>query len=479
MKKSTLIDLLSKLSHKEIKEFNEYVRSPFFNKNQSIIKLYDYLKVQYPEFDKDKVEKKFVYSKLFPKIKYNDGFMRTLIFNLCSLAEDYLSYIRYKGSYYKDKINLLYELNDRHIDHLFERNIHAISKKLDEQVIRDIDYYDDKYNVENEKYTYYFRTKPDAYEKTFKEVNMTAMMNYLLINHLTSAINDYIRLLNFKNMYNVDLGLGQFESFFKAIDPKLFRDVPCVIISYYGMMLFSKEDDISNFYTIKTLLEKYENSLDKNHVYNICQNLINYCNRNMNKGHPELLRERFEIYKLGIDKKILPIHDKSNFRFFTNIVETALRLKEFEWVKKFMKDHKSLLPPEIRDNTYNYSLAMYEFAAGNFENALELLSKIRYNDVYHKLKCKSLLTMLYYELDYSELLLSHIDTFNHFIINDKLLNKERKKYYSVFIKYVKRIENLKHTGYKDEAENLKKMINADQTVYYKDWLTEKLDEIIK
>ena len=479
MKKSILIDLLSKLSQKEIKEFGEYVSSPYFNKNQSIIKLYDYLKTQYPEFEKNKVEKKFVYSKLFPKIKYNDGFMRTLIFSLCSLAEDYLSYIRYKSSYYKDKINLLFELNDRHIDSLFERNVHAISKKLDQEVIRDIDYYDYKYNIENEKYLYYYRTKPDAYEKTFKVVNMTAMMNYQTISYLTSAINDYTRLLNFKNMYNVDFELGQIEKFFDAIDPKHFYNIPCVIISYYGMMLFLKENDISVFYKLKDLLEKYENSLDRNHVYNICQNLINYCNRNMIKGHPELLRERFEIYKLGIDKKIFPIQDKTNFRFFTNVVETALRLKEFEWAKEFMKDHKSFLPPEIRDNTYNYSLAMYEFTAGNYENALKLLSKIRYNDVYHKLKCKSLITMLYYELDYPDLLLSHIDTFNHFIINDHLLNNERKKYYSSFIKYVKRIDKIRSGNNLSDAEDQKKKINEDKAVYYKDWLLEKLDELVK
>jgi hypothetical protein len=479
MKKSTLIDLLSKLSQKEVKEFGEYIGSPFFNKNQSIIRLYDYLRTQYPLFEKEKVAKKFVYSKLFPKIKYNDGFMRTLIFSLCTLAEDYLSYIRFKNTYYKEKLFLLFELNDRHIDRLFERNVHAISKKLDEEVVRDIDYYEDKYNLENEKYTYYFRKKPDAYEKTFKEVSMSAMMNYLTVSYLTSAINDYNRLLNFKNMYNVDFDLGQIEKLFEAIDPKHFRDIPCVIISYYGMMLFLKENDISNFYTIKELLGKYESSLDRNHVYNISQNLINYCNRNMNKGHPELLRERFEIYKMGIEKKIFPIQGKTNFRFFTNVTETAVKLKEFEWAQHFIKKFKNQLPEDIRENTCNYSLSLYEFASGNFEKSLEFLSRVRYNDVYHKLKCKSLIAMLYYELDYNEQLLSHIDAFNHFIINDQLVNNERKRIYSGFIRYVKKIERIRQKNLAGEAEKMLKKITDDQRVFYKDWLIEKLDECIK
>ncbi len=58
MKKTMLIELLSKLSVKEIKELNEYVSSPFFNRNQSIIRLCNYLKLQHPSFDQEKIEKK-------------------------------------------------------------------------------------------------------------------------------------------------------------------------------------------------------------------------------------------------------------------------------------------------------------------------------------------------------------------------------------------------------------------------------------
>lgn len=477
--KSTLIELLSKLSQKEVKELGEYVSSSFFNKNQSVIKLYEYLRTQYPEFKSDKIGKKIVFQKLFPNIRYNDGFMRTLIFSLCTLAEDYLSYIRYKSQYFKDKTYLLYELNDRHINHLLERNLHSVSKRLDKEVIHDFEYFEDRYNVENEKYVYYYRTRPDAYEKTFKAVKLAEMMKYLTASYLISAMSDYVRLLNFKNMYNIEFDLEQVEKFLKVIEPSQFSGVPGVMISYYSMMLLLKEDDVSNFYTLKSLIIKHEKELDRGHVYNIMQNLLNYCNRNMDKGHPEFLRERFEIYKLGIERKILPAHDRSNFRFFTNCLETALRLKEFDWAKNFIKEHKALLPDEIRDNTINYSNALYNSAIGNHEIALEQLSKVKYNDVYHKLKCRALLTMLYYELDYSELLLSHADSFNHFVVNDRLLNKTRKKYYSNFVKYVMRFDKMRSAGRVDEAQNLKMKIRNDQTVYYKDWLLEKLDELIK
>ena len=58
MKKSILIEILSTFSRKEIREFSEYVSSPFFNKNQSIIKLSNYLRIRHPAFEKSVVEKK-------------------------------------------------------------------------------------------------------------------------------------------------------------------------------------------------------------------------------------------------------------------------------------------------------------------------------------------------------------------------------------------------------------------------------------
>jgi uracil phosphoribosyltransferase len=165
-----------------------------------------------------------------------------------------------------------------------------------------------------------------------------------------------------------------------------------------------------------------------------------------------------------------------HFRFYTTVTETALILSEFEWAQNFINSYKDKLPEDIRENTFNYANAMFEFAAGNFSTSLEILSKISYNDVYHKIKCKCLLAMLYYELGYNDQLLSHIDSFNHFIINDRFLNKERKKYYSNFIRYIKKIERIRQYNLFDNIEAQKQKITTDNTLYYKDWLLKKLDE---
>ncbi len=193
---------------------------------------------------------------------------------------------------------------------------------------------------------------------------------------------------------------------------------------------------------------------------------------------PTLLEpEVFDLYKKGLAKGILPFHGTSLFRFYTTVTETALKLREFEWAQNFINDHKSRLPLKIRENSYNYARALYDFESGNYTEALETLSVVKYNDVYHKLKCKCLIAMLYYELGYTVQLLSHIDAFNHFIMNDKLLNKERKKMYSAFIKYLKKIDSVRLFFNRSNFEKLWSKIETENSVYNKKWLLKKMEEM--
>lgn len=477
MKKSILIEILSTFSRKEIREFSEYVSSPFFNKNQSIIKLSNYLRIRHPAFEKSEVEKKAVFAAIFPGVKYNDGFMRTLISVLSAIAENYLSYTRYKNSFYKDKTFLLYELNDRQLDRQIEKNLKNIERKLDAEKVKDYEYYLDKYNLENEKYLYYIRKRPDVYEKIVKKTGLKEMTDYLSIFYFSSIAGDYTRLYNLKTIYNYDFDTSRINKFIEIFSEDTLKEVPAALISYYELLLFINKDDLANYYRIKEQLELYEDTLDRDHVYNIYINLINFCSRKAASGHDELESEVFELYKRGIEKNILPYHGTSHFRFFTTVTETALKLKEFEWTKNFITDYKNRLPEALRENAFNYARALYEFESGNYSLSLEILAKVKYNDVYHKLKCKCLTAMLYFELGYSVQLMAHIDAFNHFIINDILLNSERKKTYSAFIKYLKKIERNKLFLNKKNYTALFLKITAESDVYNKKWLLKKMDEL--
>ena len=54
---NTLLGMLSKFNPREFKEFGEFVKSPFFNKNIHVKQLYEYLKKFYPDFKDKRLDK--------------------------------------------------------------------------------------------------------------------------------------------------------------------------------------------------------------------------------------------------------------------------------------------------------------------------------------------------------------------------------------------------------------------------------------
>lgn len=58
MKNSKLIELLKAFSKEELLEFQEFVASPYFNKNDDLVKLVNYLSEAGPDYPIDKIKKR-------------------------------------------------------------------------------------------------------------------------------------------------------------------------------------------------------------------------------------------------------------------------------------------------------------------------------------------------------------------------------------------------------------------------------------
>ena len=477
MYKSTLIEYLRKFTAKEIREFGEFVHSPFFNKNESVIKLFEYLRKQYPVFDERKLEKEYVYGKIFPNVEYSDGFMRTLMFDLSALAESYLAYTRYKESHFTEKKFLLYELNERELDNLIKRKMKEILKGFEGIRVRDADYYYDKFMIEYEYFYYLNRINLDKIEKFINRTYVEDMFNDLTYFYLFYAIKHYIYFLTTRSMYSIDIKTELLEDIVKSLKPQYLQEVPAISLYYDILMLLVKEDETSYFYKVKKKVVEFEDRLNRYEITGAYINLENYCKRMIRKGKTDFVRELFEIYKVYLEKKVYSLQNEMSAKFYRGVVDTALKLKEFEWTKEFIEKYKRELTSDSRENTYYYSLALYEFALKNFEKSLELLSKVKYTEIYHKTELRCLITALYYELNAEDSLLSHIDSFRHFLTNDKLIPAERKQYYSSFIKYTKNLNALREKDKKAEVHYLYKRVQEDPAVYNKEWLLEKLAEL--
>ncbi|MBK7253137.1 MAG: hypothetical protein IPI04_04255 [Ignavibacteria bacterium] len=95
MLKSSLLEIIRTFTKQELAKFEDFVRSPYFNKKENVTKLFLEIKKYAPEFKSENLEKEIVWQKIFSKVKYNYGIMKNLIFDLNKLAVKFIELENY------------------------------------------------------------------------------------------------------------------------------------------------------------------------------------------------------------------------------------------------------------------------------------------------------------------------------------------------------------------------------------------------
>ena len=178
-----------------------------------------------------------------------------------------------------------------------------------------------------------------------------------------------------------------------------------------------------------------------------------------------------------LDKNILP-NGQLNPWSFKNAVQIALRLGEYEWSEKFIKDYTSKLPSEFRDNALSYNLALVYFYQKKYNDVIQQLQSVEYEDIVYNLNAKSILLLAYYELDADDALLSLMDSFKTYLHRHKDIAQNKRTHYLNSMKYIKKLMKL-NKGDSLEIENIKKEMEEDRKIGIASerWILEKLTEM--
>lgn len=480
----TLLGILGKFNPKEFKEFGEFVKSPFFNKNIHVKHLYDYLKKFYPDFKDKKLDKEVVFKNLFGGKKYNDGFLRTVIYNLGKLAEDYLAYINFRKDDLNRGLNLLKELNERKLEKVFLRYYSEIEEDINNVLYHDPEYFLKKYELYNQREIYMDWSK--FKQKNFKNYTLntvTYIDDELTSYYLSKALNHYRFMLD-KNMYEqVEHNYDFIEHIMEYLMKKdvFFKEKIKIKLHLYEVLLI-KEKKEEYFKILKDILINSKAKLSRSDLYSLHNVLQSYCVYQNYNNKPEYVKERFELYKICIGQKLYSATEHIYFDdlMFGNIVNTAIAVNEFTWAEVFIEQYKNAISPDNMDVVINYSYARVHFGKGEFEKALWYLNSIKtIKHIQYKLPVRDLTLMTFYELNLLSQSAYQIDSYRHFLTNNKsALSEERFERIMSFLKFYTKLVKNKEKGSIKELEKLKKELENITNTLEKNWLIRKTGELI-
>ena len=479
MKNTKIIELLKTFTEKELGGFGDFVSSKYFNQNEKIIKLFEILKKNSPDFDSDEIAKGNVYAKIFGKKKYEDEKMRTLISNLMKLCKKYLIQLNIESKSQHMNLHLLSQLKERGQKTLFDYEYNKLKTSLDQYNFKERDYYFIKYYMELELYF----SDPTAIKDTYLQQPLIENVsdNFEML-FLLDALDINYNKLTRKSKLNYNPEFVFFDVIKSKIESNDFPDTPIIPLKYYIFMCVQNPLQEEYYEKAEKIFYNNLDVISPNEKAYINTGLINYCWLRVGLGDEKYFRKVFELYKVGLEEGMYFYENKYLLTsLFNGIIKCSCYLKELNWLFKFIYEYKNKLAPEQRKEAVNVAYSKYYFEKKDFDSALKHINKINASSSLLKLEIKILTIKILFELDYVESVYSSIDSIKHFFKSNKLLHPAIIEQGHAFAKAIKKLTDLKEKNDKKELGYFRKQINEnnDLGMIIARWITEKIDETIK
>lgn len=480
MNNSSLLQLLKKFDKQQLKDFNNFVKSPFFNSNKALISLYEYIRKQYPVYEPAKLEKQYISSKIFGKAEYNDGFFRVLMSNLQSLAEEYLTYTGMQREPQMKNKYLLTELNRLGENKLAERILKKELETLEDASPAHPDDYLGLYNMAFFR-RYFYSTKFTVSKSSKPDTWIYDEQKYLIYYFLLRLLADHFYHLNQQNVINYKPRLYFLDEASDFLEHnKEFLESPVLNITYLRVLLL-KNNRLEDFRRLKENFIEIFDKLGRKDNFNTISVILNFCFRNFYEtGNEDMMRERLNILRFALGKGLTSFEDNEPFdsQWFFNIISTGFELGETVWTEEFLNKYKAEVESEKENFLVNIGMAFLSFNKGEYGDSLEYISRIRkIGSASEKFSIKIHQMRVYYEMDMIEQAESAADTFRHVLQNDKVISEFNSVLFRNFHTFYSRMLMMLRKPAKADKAKLRSELLRTNNTFHKNWLLNKVDEL--
>lgn len=468
MRDTKLYKSLVQLSARELNRLHRFIISPYFNSNQAIINLFEWVRKDLRGDQEIELSKENLWVICFPNEEYNDGRFRKLQSDLLRLVEEYYAQETFESNPIHKAKYLLEAIYENKLENLQSSALKTAQRLADNQKLRPASYYYYQYEIEQSNYDL-GRSHAERSSKS----NIEDIAQNLDRFYLAEKLRYYCTILNHQHVAALDYKMLFIDEIIQHVEEHGYEDVPPIRVYYQILQTYKHPENRVHYDILRELITKYIHYFPEPQIKEILDAAFNYCILKSNTGSLEFVRELFNLYIEALESKLIFVKDQITPWSYKNIVTAGLRLNEFEWVENFIYKYSLLMDKKFRENALTFNLAQLYFYKKDYSKVISQLSQVDYDDMTYNLNSKTLLMASYYELDEIEALGSLLDTFRVYLSRNKELPTTRRKHYLNTISIVRKLSKVIH-GDTKEIEKLKKEIENTQGVVSKNWILEKL-----
>ncbi len=473
MYSNKLYSSLSYFDKYEQNRLNKYINSPYFNKNESLVFLFEILIKHINKERKgskfEEIDKLELWNKIYPDKKFNDVRFRKLNSELLKLVEGFLAQQTYEANSLYQATHFLEAIGRKKMSNLYSSAIRTARRLSEQQEHKPADYFYYQYQIERN----YYELTSKEYRKSARQ-NIEEIANNLDRFYLGEKLKYYCSVLSHQYFVSHEYKLLFMEEIISHIEKIDYEAIPQISVYYQIYKTQIEVDNVDHYYKLKELLDKHSSIFPENEANIIYEHALNYCIRKINEGKQQFFKEYFDVYVDLLNNELILTEGELDPWHFKNIIAAATRLEKYNWTEKFIHDYKERLPEESRENAISFNLARLYFFQEKYDKVISLLNEVEYDDITYNIGSKALLVKTFFETNEIEVLFSISDSFRVYLQRNKNIPSQRKQIYLNLIKFTKKLAKLT-PGDKKGIDKIKKEIEKTDSGI-DPWILEKIKE---
>lgn len=490
-----LIQILKGFTETDIENFNNFIKSPFFNKEISLVKFYEIVISFHPSYDLKQFNREnliLMYSNFKDnKKRISESTLTNLFADLLNLCYEYLAQCAFQVTRFEKDLKLIAELVGRNNKKISSALIDKLVKKIStgDHYIKDLFVI---FNLQTLKDDFLSESNVRDFVKIDSMLKSKfETTNYFFYFCFVNMFSAYLGNISLCDYLKIDYRKTPYGKFFNDIfpDDKIFKIISSGIakknyfyenylkLFWYYYQIKLKKDIPNNLKFYKYSLDKISSKLhidEKFNFYTIIWSL-----HHLSLEIPDIEIMEFEFYDDYLKNEGFYSNgfEHLTLRNFLFLFNRAFATNRIEWGNKFIEKYSVKLNPVYKDSALNFRDALFETIVNkNYNLALQKLSKCKdENEITLKRDIIFLYIIIFYDLKNKEMVKCYVSKLKVIIKNKKTPELEIEIINS-FLKPINILLNSKLHLSKLNSEKLIMEIKKSKFVLFKQWFIFQLNK---
>lgn len=462
-----LLQLFQALQPTDLPRLRKFLQSPYFNRREDVLLLYDYLlecrPANFSQFDKQTA-----YARIFPGEAYDNLRFNHIFSYLARLLEQYFALEDIQADENLLNLRRCRALRRRGVTQLFERSLKRLEREHRASPYRNAAFYLYEYELLGERFAWEAMRSRNAH--ALAPAAGAALANFFMLENLRWACT--VQSARAVSAAGEHYALPLSEPVLEAAAAIPEAEMPALALLRHSLLALRNNADEQQFQQLHALLLRHVHLLPPPEARDVFMSAINFAIRRHNLGETAYTRLALALYREALERDVLADEGRLPKYTFINIFNLAQLAGDSAWAQTFIENYQFLLPETDRENIHRYCQAGLQFRQGNYSRVLELLRAVEFTEVFIYLDVRKMLLRSYFELEEWQALQSLLDSFRSYLRRQKDLGYHREGYLSL-IRFTKKLARTSLQSPPRRAA-LAAQIREEKYVAEREWLLSKV-----